>query len=192
MPFKDQLGAVGGWGAWLVLCLGKGERGGDGGEEGCGLGGDWLFFGSLRREGICLDCSVTFGYFGLHSVTMKEKKQKCKYCGGDLNARTTRREFCSNKCKVYWHRENKFEKEIEKILDNPKFKEIKKETLKQIIETGQSYIPESKLIEIAVTATGQQKITEYEEELKSVPDIGLGKKRRKYLENEIQKLKRQM
>lgn len=36
---------------------------------------------------------------------MKEKKIKCKYCGGKLEAKTTRREFCSNKCKVYWHRE---------------------------------------------------------------------------------------
>jgi len=36
---------------------------------------------------------------------MKEKKINCKYCGGKLEAKTTRREFCSNKCKVYWHRE---------------------------------------------------------------------------------------
>jgi hypothetical protein len=38
---------------------------------------------------------------------MKKKKEKCKYCSADLEAKTTRREFCSNKCKVYWHRENK-------------------------------------------------------------------------------------
>jgi endogenous inhibitor of DNA gyrase (YacG/DUF329 family) len=40
---------------------------------------------------------------------MKQKKEKCKYCSADLEAKTTRREFCSNKCKVYWHRENKVE-----------------------------------------------------------------------------------
>lgn len=38
---------------------------------------------------------------------MKEKKSKCKYCSCDLEAKTTRREFCSPKCKVYWHRGKK-------------------------------------------------------------------------------------
>ncbi len=37
---------------------------------------------------------------------MKKKNENCKYCGDKLEAKTTRREFCSNKCKVYWHREN--------------------------------------------------------------------------------------
>tara|TARA_R110000868_G_scaffold90367_1_gene250994 strand:+ start:354 stop:668 length:315 start_codon:yes stop_codon:yes gene_type:complete len=37
---------------------------------------------------------------------MKIKKENCKYCGEKLEAKTTRREFCSNKCKVYWHRES--------------------------------------------------------------------------------------
>jgi len=37
---------------------------------------------------------------------MKKKKESCKYCGEKLDAKTTRAEFCSPKCKVYWHREN--------------------------------------------------------------------------------------
>jgi len=37
---------------------------------------------------------------------MKYKKETCKYCGGKMKAKTTRAEFCSPNCKVYWHREN--------------------------------------------------------------------------------------
>jgi hypothetical protein len=36
---------------------------------------------------------------------MKRKKEKCKYCQKDLEARTTRKEFCSSKCRVYWNRD---------------------------------------------------------------------------------------
>lgn len=37
---------------------------------------------------------------------MKEKKITCKYCEGKMEAKTTRQEFCSDKCRVYWNREN--------------------------------------------------------------------------------------
>lgn len=37
---------------------------------------------------------------------MKQKKERCKYCNEKMVAKTTRAEFCSKKCKVYWHREN--------------------------------------------------------------------------------------
>ena len=51
---------------------------------------------------------------------MKEKKQNCKYCGKELEAKTTRREFCSNKCKVYWHRENVADEKLKVALNNDK------------------------------------------------------------------------
>lgn len=38
---------------------------------------------------------------------MKVKKEKCKYCGSDLESKTTRKEFCSSKCRVYWNRDQK-------------------------------------------------------------------------------------
>lgn len=38
---------------------------------------------------------------------MKFKKEKCKYCGSDLESKTTRKEFCSSKCRVYWNRDQK-------------------------------------------------------------------------------------
>jgi hypothetical protein len=37
---------------------------------------------------------------------MDEKKDKCKRCGIKIEPKTKRAEFCSPKCKVYWHREN--------------------------------------------------------------------------------------
>ena len=37
---------------------------------------------------------------------MDEKKEKCKRCGVNIEPKTKRAEFCSPKCKVYWHREN--------------------------------------------------------------------------------------
>lgn len=38
---------------------------------------------------------------------MKFKKEKCKYCGSDLESKTTRKVFCSSKCRVYWNRDQK-------------------------------------------------------------------------------------
>lgn len=36
---------------------------------------------------------------------MKHKAEKCEYCGADLQAKTTRKKFCSSKCRVYANRE---------------------------------------------------------------------------------------
>src|ERR1700722_803048 len=35
---------------------------------------------------------------------IKEKIEKCRYCGQPLDAKTTRKAFCSTKCRVYWSR----------------------------------------------------------------------------------------
>jgi ribosomal protein L24E len=46
---------------------------------------------------------------------MKEKNKTCKYCSKEIEAKTTRQEFCSPKCRVYWNREkNVAEVEIPK------------------------------------------------------------------------------
>lgn len=42
---------------------------------------------------------------------MKFKKEKCKYCDKDLESKTTRKEFCSSKCRVYWNRDQQAEKQ---------------------------------------------------------------------------------
>lgn len=36
---------------------------------------------------------------------MKKKRDFCLYCKSDLNATTTRKKFCSTKCRVYFARE---------------------------------------------------------------------------------------
>lgn len=45
---------------------------------------------------------------------MKKKRDNCKYCNEPMDAKTTRKEFCSVKCKVYWHRDNEAAKEVVK------------------------------------------------------------------------------
>jgi hypothetical protein len=37
---------------------------------------------------------------------MRQKQEICKYCGEKMESKTTRQEFCSDKCRVYWNREN--------------------------------------------------------------------------------------
>lgn len=37
---------------------------------------------------------------------MKEKRIKCLYCDGPMDPKTTRAVFCSDKCRVYFAREN--------------------------------------------------------------------------------------
>lgn len=37
---------------------------------------------------------------------MKQRLESCKYCSKKLEDGTTRKEFCSPKCRVYWNREH--------------------------------------------------------------------------------------
>jgi predicted RNA-binding Zn-ribbon protein involved in translation (DUF1610 family) len=37
---------------------------------------------------------------------MKQKSDKCLYCGKKLEPKTTRQRFCCDKCRVYWNRDN--------------------------------------------------------------------------------------
>lgn len=62
---------------------------------------------------------------------MKVKKEKCKYCGSDLESKTTRKEFCSSKCRVYWNRDRAAPQQKELLMPVPKVvsaKPSKKET----------------------------------------------------------------
>ena len=36
---------------------------------------------------------------------MKERTEYCKYCGIKIEPKTTRKQFCTPKCRVYWNRE---------------------------------------------------------------------------------------
>lgn len=54
---------------------------------------------------------------------MIKKREACLYCGGKMESKTAKKKFCSDKCKVYWHRENHTEM---KIIDaNKQTQEIK-------------------------------------------------------------------
>jgi len=37
---------------------------------------------------------------------MDEKKESCQRCGAKITPKTKRAKFCSDKCRVYWNREN--------------------------------------------------------------------------------------
>lgn len=51
---------------------------------------------------------------------MKKKRDNCKYCNEPMDAKTTRKEFCSVKCKVYWHRDNEPKKVAPKKEESDK------------------------------------------------------------------------
>jgi len=57
---------------------------------------------------------------------MKKKRDNCKYCNEPMDAKTTRKEFCSVKCKVYWHRDNEPKKDAPKE-EKKKLEEEKKD-----------------------------------------------------------------
>lgn len=37
---------------------------------------------------------------------MIKKRDTCLYCEEQMESETAKKKFCSDKCKVYWHREN--------------------------------------------------------------------------------------
>lgn len=57
---------------------------------------------------------------------MKKKRDNCKYCDEPMDAKTTRKEFCSVKCKVYWHRDNE-PKKVAPKEEKKKLEEEKKD-----------------------------------------------------------------
>lgn len=54
---------------------------------------------------------------------MKIRAAKCKYCQTDFTEGTTRKTFCSSRCRVYWHRENPKESRLEEKNDMTERKE---------------------------------------------------------------------
>lgn len=109
---------------------------------------------------------------------MDEKKENCKRCGKPITPKTKRAEFCSPKCKVYWHREIKIKLKPEKTFEQ-KLADLTKPKTSELKPPPQTNL----------TINTADRIKELEEELKSVPDIGLGKKRRAFIQNQISKLK---
>ena len=60
---------------------------------------------------------------------MKKKRETCKYCGKKIEPKTTRGEFCSDKCRVYWNRESKGQW-------------VHKDDIPKPAETGYEYVQE--------------------------------------------------
>lgn len=89
---------------------------------------------------------------------MKEKRKDCLYCGKEmLEVKTIRRKFCSDLCRVNFSREVKYEKEIRKVLDNPIFNKLKRDTLFNLIVYGSSEMPNKQEIKSALNYTETKK-----------------------------------
>ena len=67
------------------------------------------------------------------------KRKFCIYCNQEMESKTTKKRFCSDKCRVYWNRENpngviispielnnrlKSKENVSKTEDKPKIEEI--------------------------------------------------------------------
>lgn len=63
---------------------------------------------------------------------MKQKRQNCKYCGNQIDAKTTRKQFCSPKCRVYWNRESGAENPLEAPI--PYIPPPKREVVEQVVK----------------------------------------------------------
>jgi hypothetical protein len=74
---------------------------------------------------------------------MNLKRKCCIYCNQEMESKTTRKSFCSDKCRVYWNRKNANGvvipplelkaklKLASNLADKPKFVEIPIENKKQ-------------------------------------------------------------
>jgi len=103
----------------------------------------------------------------------------CKNCGAGLTHVEGRRkkEFCSNNCRAtFWQKNNKKKKTETVVKDLTKPTDVKKP-----FEQPKS--------NFAINTTPPTKLQEYEAELLRLGDTPLGKKRRKFVEGEIEKLK---
>ena len=115
---------------------------------------------------------------------MKKRIEKCKYCNKKLEDGTTRKSFCSDKCRVYWHRENGVKgTEYTPQLQPTSAANIEKfnHVFKELFE--KTNVPPD---------TIQSKIQEYENEIKGLADVGLAKKRKEWCRNKIYELKKQL
>ena len=102
---------------------------------------------------------------------------ECPVCKKGFNEHTGRRpkKFCSDGCKVkFWNTQKR-------VVDGKLDEAVKKYT---------SFESASEFIEFKTSVDNSEKIKELEEEIKTIPDIGLGKKRRQFLEQQIRNFKR--
>jgi len=123
----------------------------------------------------------------------------CLNCGKDLVQLPKKRSkvFCNNTCRSnYWQKSERLEKsgktteEIVSILSQiaKNNKPENKERINKERNTEHKVGESHKQPEVDNSA----RIAELEEELKTIPDVGLGKKRRVFIQNKIFKLKRQI
>lgn len=105
--------------------------------------------------------------------------KKCKHCGIDFEPKNPKGKFCSDKCRVY---NNRTVKQPIKIDYTP-----------PMITTSAANIEKvNQIIDDVLKDPIRKKLEEYETELTTVPDAGLGKKRRIFLQSKISELKRQL
>jgi len=58
---------------------------------------------------------------------MIKKRETCLYCGEKMESETAKKRFCSDKCRVYWKRENsnlKFKKSTQESFDGRKSQKV--------------------------------------------------------------------
>ena len=116
---------------------------------------------------------------------MDEKKEKCKRCGIKIEPKTKRAEFCSPKCKVYWHRENS--KAVVKVnnLTKPTFPTKTWQKTPAQNESINTTLPEA--LHLAQLKAYEDEL----ERLKPLNETTLTKRRIQFLNTKISELKKQ-
>lgn len=122
---------------------------------------------------------------------MKEKVVKCLYCGSEIKeAKTIRKLFCSDLCRVKNNQEKKFEKAIAELLNIPELKEQKRQAVKELMDFGKTNLPtKERLLEI-ISRLSETEVSENKngkwakkEELPKPPESG-----NEYFEQQTEKM----
>ena len=112
---------------------------------------------------------------------------ECPVCKKEFVSETGRRpkKFCSDPCKVKFWNAFKRVSENNKPENMARIESERKGYPKLSDEAGQNPI-------LAEAEDTYKQIASYEEEIKGLPDIGLGKQRKKFLQNKIYELRKQL
>jgi hypothetical protein len=123
---------------------------------------------------------------------------KCLFCGAELKSVEGKKErqFCNGNCRNKHYYKIKTSGQIKKKTGRPKVTHLLTpgSSITQF-QTKEKYINNTRDIQDVTEVVGQmneisKKIAEYEEEMKTIPDVGLGAKRRKFLQSKILAIKK--
>ena len=74
----------------------------------------------MRNKREHLDTAISNIMEQLRTIGKFDKKENCQYCEEKMVAKYRNKRFCSQKCRVYWNRENKKISLVTPTITTPK------------------------------------------------------------------------